>query len=55
MQKKLGIAYVTENRKEEGLVLDLGVSDNIIIPSMKVYSSYGVKNRKKNNPCGKIL
>ncbi|MFD1415773.1 sugar ABC transporter ATP-binding protein [Oceanobacillus jeddahense] len=51
--KKLGIAYVTENRKEEGLILDLGVTDNIIIPSMKLYASYGVKNQKKIMNAGK--
>lgn len=34
-----GIAYVTEDRKNEGLVLDMGVGQNITIASMKTLSS----------------
>ncbi len=41
--KKLGLAYVTENRKEEGLVLELGSDENIILPSVKKVSTFGVK------------
>lgn len=34
-----GIAYVTEDRKNEGLVLEMGVGQNITIASMKMLSS----------------
>ncbi|WP_191212393.1 MULTISPECIES: sugar ABC transporter ATP-binding protein [Hungatella] len=34
-----GIAYVTEDRKNEGLVLEMGVGQNITIASMKTLSS----------------
>lgn len=33
--RKYGIAYITENRKEEGLVLDFSVSENIVLPNLK--------------------
>lgn len=34
-----GVAYVTEDRKNEGLVLEMGVGQNITIASMKTLSS----------------
>lgn len=30
-----GIGFVTENRKDEGLILDFSVSENIIMASLK--------------------
>ncbi|MDD2377422.1 MAG: sugar ABC transporter ATP-binding protein [Bacilli bacterium] len=33
--KKMGIAYITENRKDEGLVLDFSIEDNMILPNLK--------------------
>lgn len=36
---KHGIAYVTEDRKSEGLVLEMSVAQNITLPSMKEFSS----------------
>ncbi len=33
--KKNGIAYITENRKEEGILLDFSISDNIVLPNLK--------------------
>ncbi|MBP1992133.1 sugar ABC transporter ATP-binding protein [Paenibacillus eucommiae] len=41
--KQLGIALVTENRKEEGLVLEMGSDQNMVLASMKQFSRYGVK------------
>ena len=32
---KNGIAFVTEDRKEQGLILDFSIKDNIILPSLK--------------------
>lgn len=43
--KKLGLAYVTENRKEEGLILELGSEANIVLPSIKNHSKFGVKRK----------
>jgi ribose transport system ATP-binding protein len=33
--RKYGIAYITENRKEEGLVLDFSLDENIVLPNLK--------------------
>lgn len=42
-----GIALVTEDRKEEGLVLPLTVRDNVSLPNHAAISKYGFINRKK--------
>ncbi|MDR2049212.1 MAG: sugar ABC transporter ATP-binding protein [Treponema sp.] len=38
---KYGVGYVSENRKEEGLILPFSVSDNITMPSLKQYRGNG--------------
>jgi ribose transport system ATP-binding protein len=38
---KYGIGYVSENRKEEGLILPFSVSENITMPSLKKYRGAG--------------
>ncbi|MDR2434769.1 MAG: sugar ABC transporter ATP-binding protein [Treponema sp.] len=38
---KYGVGYVSENRKEEGLILPFSVSDNITMPSLKQYRGAG--------------
>jgi len=44
-----GIGYVTEDRKGNGLVLDMSVYDNIILPSLSKFSSgIGWINRRKS-------
>jgi ribose transport system ATP-binding protein len=43
---RAGIALVTEDRKEEGLVLPLSVRENIALPNLAKLSSLGVMNRK---------
>lgn len=45
--KAHGIALVTENRKEEGLVLEQGAASNIALASMKALSRWGVKDDGK--------
>ena len=35
--KKCGIAFVTEDRKEEGLILDFDIKENFAIPSLKKF------------------
>lgn len=39
--KKLGIGFITEDRKNEGIILDFSVADNMVLPSLP--------NFKKNN------
>ena len=42
-----GIALLPENRKEQGLALELSISDNTNMASMKNIASFGVLNVKK--------
>ncbi|CAM3791862.1 sugar ABC transporter ATP-binding protein [Alkalicoccus chagannorensis] len=42
-----GIALVTDDRKEEGLILDLSVAENLLLPSYRKIASYGRLNKKK--------
>lgn len=44
------IAFVTEDRKDEGLILGSSIQDNIMLPNLKSFSPYGVvktKNEKE--------
>ncbi|MGE7366730.1 sugar ABC transporter ATP-binding protein [Desemzia incerta] len=43
---KEGIGFLTENRKEEGLVLDYSLRDNISLPSIDGFSKYGLIDTK---------
>lgn len=45
--KSLGIGYVTENRKEEGLFLDFDISDNILFNNLKRLSKRTLVDEKK--------
>ncbi|MGF7088234.1 ribose transport system ATP-binding protein [Kroppenstedtia sanguinis] len=42
-----GLAYVTEDRKQEGLVLPLSVRENLSLPSLSSLSSWGVIHGKQ--------
>ena len=44
---KAGIGLLPEDRKLQGLVLELSIRENIILPSLKSISKYLVVNRKK--------
>ncbi len=44
-----GIGLVTEDRKTEGLILDLSVKQNISLPNIKRFIKGGVINFKKEN------
>lgn len=46
---KHGIGYVTEDRKGEGLVLDLSVKENIALPNLNDIASKGVISNQKEN------
>jgi len=46
---KLGIAYMSEDRKSEGLLLQMSVADNTIYSCMDEYSTLGVLKLKKRD------
>jgi len=41
-----GIAFISENRKEEGLLLDRSIADNMVLANFKKVSKKGVINNK---------
>ncbi|WP_347551879.1 sugar ABC transporter ATP-binding protein [Pseudalkalibacillus hwajinpoensis] len=43
---KLGLGFITEDRKEEGLVLDFSLRDNIALPSLYSFAPNGLINEK---------
>lgn len=45
--KKYGIGFVTEDRKEEGLILDFDVKENIAIPSLRNFLKGSVVDDNK--------
>ncbi|MGL5232906.1 MAG: sugar ABC transporter ATP-binding protein [Fusobacteriaceae bacterium] len=44
---KNGIAFVTEDRKEEGLILDFSIKENFVLPSLKKFIKRKVVDEKK--------
>lgn len=44
---KAGIGFITEDRKDEGLVLGLSVRENLVLPSLKRFSKKGLMSDKK--------
>ncbi|HEO7922304.1 TPA: sugar ABC transporter ATP-binding protein [Streptococcus agalactiae] len=43
---KQGIGFLTENRKDEGLILDFNIKDNMTLPSTKDFSKHGFFDEK---------
>ncbi|MCM3629902.1 sugar ABC transporter ATP-binding protein [Paenibacillus glycanilyticus] len=39
---KLGIGFITEDRKDEGLILDFSVRENMVLPSLDSFASKGL-------------
>jgi len=50
LMKKLGIAYLTENRRDEGLFLELGIDTNITITALdKIKNRYRLLSSQKES------
>lgn len=45
----MGMAFCTENRREEGIVPDMSVRDNVVLSSMKQISQCGIINKKRRS------
>lgn len=43
---KNGIGLITENRKDEGLILDFSIEDNMVLPSLESFSNKGFTKEK---------
>src|SRR5699024_5797514 len=43
------MAFCTENRREEGIIPNMSVKDNILLSSLKTISSHGFLNRAKGD------
>ncbi|WP_110928167.1 sugar ABC transporter ATP-binding protein [Bacillus massiliglaciei] len=41
-----GIGFITENRKEEGLILDFSIKDNMVLPTLFSFAPKGIINEK---------
>ncbi|MGX7107968.1 sugar ABC transporter ATP-binding protein [Facklamia miroungae] len=52
---KNGIGYVTENRKEEGLILDFSIKDNIGITALDEFSEHGFIHNKEEEDFVQLL
>ncbi|PLW77947.1 sugar ABC transporter ATP-binding protein [Cohaesibacter celericrescens] len=46
---KAGIGFVTEDRKDEGLILSMSISANVAFPNMEKISHGGILNGSKEN------
>ena len=49
----LRIGYLTEDRKQQGLVLDLSVKENICLPSVNRFAHFGLVSGSKENDAAK--
>lgn len=46
---KLGIGFITEDRKDEGLVLDFSVRENMVLPSLSGFTTKGLISSQKES------
>ncbi|MDF1568204.1 MAG: sugar ABC transporter ATP-binding protein [Spirochaetaceae bacterium] len=44
-----GIAYIPEDRHEQGTILEMSITDNITLPKVDDLSHFGILNRKAEN------
>lgn len=52
---KAGVGFLTENRKEEGLVLDFSINDNISLPSIDEFRVRGLIDTKTEDEFVQLL
>ena len=52
---KAGVGFLTENRKEEGLVLDFSIKDNISLPSIDEFRVRGLVDTKTEDEFVQLL
>lgn len=52
---KLGIGFITEDRKTEGLILEYSVLENMVLPSLNSFENKGLMDEKKMNAFAEML
>lgn len=52
---KHGIGFLTEDRKEEGLILDFSLKDNVLLPSVDNFVKKGIIDQKTSNDFVELL
>ncbi|HEY9577813.1 MAG TPA: sugar ABC transporter ATP-binding protein, partial [Pseudobacillus sp.] len=52
---KKGIGFITEDRKDEGLILDFPIRENISLPSIKSFAPKGMIDRKNEQQFVEML
>ncbi|MBN8250987.1 sugar ABC transporter ATP-binding protein [Priestia flexa] len=52
---KYGIGFITEDRKDEGLVLDFSIRENIALPNLKSFSTKGMIAEKSEREFVELL
>lgn len=50
-----GIGFITEDRKDEGLVLDFSIRDNVVLPSLKSFAPKGIIKDKNEQTFVEML
>ncbi|NBK46696.1 sugar ABC transporter ATP-binding protein [Staphylococcus delphini] len=50
-----GLAMITERRKDEGLILDFSIRDNMVLPSLKSFTKYGFVDTKSTKAFVKTM
>lgn len=46
---KLGLGFLTEDRKSQGLIMTLSVKENVCLPSVERFSQWGIMNLKEEH------
>ncbi|WP_370295699.1 sugar ABC transporter ATP-binding protein [Rossellomorea marisflavi] len=52
---ELGLGFITEDRKEEGLILDFSIKDNIVLPSLFSFTKNGLIKDKQEEEFVELL
>ncbi|WP_071393993.1 sugar ABC transporter ATP-binding protein [Bacillus tuaregi] len=52
---KLGIGFITEDRKDEGLILDFSIRDNVVLPTLSSFAPRGIINDKSETDFVNLL
>ncbi|MCF6136215.1 sugar ABC transporter ATP-binding protein [Pseudalkalibacillus berkeleyi] len=52
---RLGVGFITEDRKDEGLVLDFSIKDNIALPSLFSFTQKAIINEKSEREYVELL